>query len=69
VWPALRAQDARALIAFLADALGFEATVVYGDDDAVHHAELAWPLGGGVMLRTRDASQGRRLTPRVNAAG
>jgi len=50
VWPTLRARDARALIRFLVDAFGFEETVVYGDDERVHHAELAWPLGGGIML-------------------
>ena len=50
VWPTLRASDARGLIKFLTEALGFEATAVYGDGDTVHHAELAWPPGGGVML-------------------
>jgi uncharacterized glyoxalase superfamily protein PhnB len=50
VWPTLRARDARALIAFLVDAFGFEETAVYGDGDRVHHAELSWPPGGGVML-------------------
>ncbi len=50
VWPTLRASDARGLIKFLTEALGFEATVVYADGDTVHHAELAWPPGGGVML-------------------
>ena len=50
VWPGLRARDARALIAFLVDAFGFEETVVYAEGDRVHHAELAWPPGGGVML-------------------
>jgi uncharacterized glyoxalase superfamily protein PhnB len=55
VWPALRARDARSLIRFLVDALGFEETVVYGDQpdgsgDVVVHAELAWPEGGGIML-------------------
>jgi uncharacterized glyoxalase superfamily protein PhnB len=50
VWPTLFARDARALIKFLVDAFGFEETVVYGDGDLVHHAELAWPPGGGVML-------------------
>jgi uncharacterized glyoxalase superfamily protein PhnB len=24
--------------------------VVYGDGDVVHHAQLSWPPGGGVML-------------------
>jgi len=50
VWPTLRARDARALIRFLVDAFGFEETVVYGDGDVVEHAQLSWPLGGGVML-------------------
>ncbi len=50
VWPALRARDARALIKFLVEAFGFEETVVYGDGDHVDHAQLSWPLGGGIML-------------------
>jgi uncharacterized glyoxalase superfamily protein PhnB len=50
VWPSLRARDARALIRFLVEAYGFEETVVYGDGDRVHHAQLSWPPGGGVML-------------------
>jgi len=50
VWPTLRARDARALIRFLVDAFGFEETVVYGDGDRVHHAQLSWPAGGGIML-------------------
>lgn len=51
VWPTLGARDARALIRFLVEAFGFEEAVVYGGDgDEVAHAELTWPLGGGVML-------------------
>jgi len=50
VWPTLRARDARGLIRFLVEAFGFEETVVYGDGDRVHHAQLSWPEGGGVML-------------------
>ncbi len=50
VWPTLRARDARALIRFLVDVLGFEETVVYGEDDRVDHAQLTWPPGGGIML-------------------
>jgi uncharacterized glyoxalase superfamily protein PhnB len=23
---------------------------VYGEGDVVHHAQLSWPLGGGIML-------------------
>jgi uncharacterized glyoxalase superfamily protein PhnB len=50
VWPSLRANDALALIRFLVDVVGFEETVVHADGDVVHHAQLSWPLGGGVML-------------------
>ena len=55
VWPTLRARDARALIRFLVDAFGFREVVTYGDQpdgsgNVVVHAQLAWPLGGGVML-------------------
>lgn len=50
VWPAFRARDARAVIRFLVDALGFEETAVYGEGDVVQHAQLDWPPGGGVML-------------------
>ncbi|MFI5892736.1 VOC family protein [Actinoplanes sp. NPDC051513] len=50
VWPTLRANDARALIKFLVEAFGFEETVVYGEGGRVDHAQLSWPLGGGIML-------------------
>jgi uncharacterized glyoxalase superfamily protein PhnB len=50
VWPTLRARDARSLIRFLVDVVGFEETVVYGDGEQVDHAELSWPPGGGIML-------------------
>jgi uncharacterized glyoxalase superfamily protein PhnB len=50
VWPGIRARDARALIRFLVDAFGFTEVVVYGEGDVVEHAQLAWPLGGGIML-------------------
>ncbi|HEX8347327.1 MAG TPA: VOC family protein [Actinoplanes sp.] len=50
VWPTLRAHDARALIRFLVEAFGFSETVVYGDGVTVDHAQLDWPLGGGIML-------------------
>jgi uncharacterized glyoxalase superfamily protein PhnB len=50
VWPTLRAADARGLIRFLDQAFGFREIVVHGDGDRVDHAELAWPLGGGIML-------------------
>jgi uncharacterized glyoxalase superfamily protein PhnB len=50
VWPTLRARDALALTKFLVEAFGFEQTVVYADGDVVHHAQLDWPEGGGIML-------------------
>ena len=56
VWPTLSARNARALIKFLVDAFGFEEIVVYGEGDQVHHAELAWPPGGGVMLGSSGAT-------------
>ena len=55
VWPTLRARDARGLIRFLVEAFGFEEVVVYGEDGHVDHAQLSWPLGGGVMLGSAHA--------------
>ena len=55
VWPCLSYRDARAAIAFLVDAFGFEERAVYAREDdpaVVEHAELRWPLGGGVMFGT-----------------
>ena len=66
VWPTLRASDAPALIRFLVDAFGFEETAVYGDGDTVHHAELSWPPGGGIMLgsaKRADAEDSWPLPP------
>jgi uncharacterized glyoxalase superfamily protein PhnB len=65
VWPAFRARDARALIRFLVDAFGFEETAVYGEGDVVQHAELSWPLGGGVMLGSArdDGAAGWHVPP------
>jgi uncharacterized glyoxalase superfamily protein PhnB len=65
VWPTLRAHDARGLIRFLVDAFGFEETVVYGESDVVVHAQLSWPLGGGVMLGSvrAEANDGWPLAP------
>jgi uncharacterized glyoxalase superfamily protein PhnB len=65
VWPTLRASDALALIRFLVDVVGFEETAVYADGDVVHHAELSWPLGGGIMLGSsrRDEDPDSALRP------
>jgi uncharacterized glyoxalase superfamily protein PhnB len=56
VWPGFRCRDSLGLIKFLVDAFGFESTLVVADGGVVHHAELRWPLGGGVMCSdTREA--------------
>lgn len=57
VWPCLNYRDARPAIAQLVDVFGFVERAAYadaGDDTVVHHAELRWPEGGGVMLGTAD---------------
>jgi uncharacterized glyoxalase superfamily protein PhnB len=63
VWPTFGATDARALIRFLVDVVGFEETAVYGEGDVVVHAELAWPLGGGVMLGSERAGAATVTAP------
>jgi uncharacterized glyoxalase superfamily protein PhnB len=65
IYPSLRANDARGLIKFLVEAFGFEETVVYGDGDRVDHAQLSWPLGGGIMLGSArdDPDDAFALTP------
>jgi uncharacterized glyoxalase superfamily protein PhnB len=61
VWPALRYENAKAAVAFLVEAFGFEeALVVPGDEDVVH-AELRWPEGGGVMLGSTSHTEGVHL--------
>jgi uncharacterized glyoxalase superfamily protein PhnB len=69
VWPTLRARDARVLIKFLVDAFGFEETVVYADGDVVHHAELSWPEGGGIMLGSAREGQGEGSATSPGAFG
>jgi uncharacterized glyoxalase superfamily protein PhnB len=56
VWPNLGYSDANAAIRFLVDVLGFEVAVLYERDfdGSVAHAELRWPVGGGVMLHTAE---------------
>jgi uncharacterized glyoxalase superfamily protein PhnB len=63
VWPTLTANDARGLIRFLVEAFGFRVTCVYGEADHVAHAELAWPLGGGVMLGSVPAEDNKNAWP------
>ncbi len=55
VWPILAFRDARAAAKFLVDAFGFEERAMYARDDdpsVIEHAELRWPLGGGIMFGT-----------------
>jgi len=55
VWPILSYRDAPAAIAFLTDAFGFEERAVYAREDnpsVIEHAEMRWPLGGGIMFGT-----------------
>ena len=67
VWPILTFRDARAAVAFLRDAFGFEETAVHAREDdpsIVEHAEMRWPKGGGVMFGTAgkdDSPFGRRV--------
>jgi uncharacterized glyoxalase superfamily protein PhnB len=65
VWPTLTYRDAAAAIRFLRSAFGFQERLVVpgwsGDD--VAHAELRWPGGGGVMLRSDRAAAGRPTEP------
>jgi uncharacterized glyoxalase superfamily protein PhnB len=68
VWPVLTYRDARAAIAFLVEAFGFEERAAYASDDdpgVVQHAELRWPRGGGVMFGTagKDDSPFGKRTP------
>jgi uncharacterized glyoxalase superfamily protein PhnB len=72
VWPILAYRDARAAIEFLRDAFGFEETAVYARDDdpsIIEHAEMRWPLGGGVMFGTaaKDDSPFGQRAPRNDA--
>ncbi|WP_051022963.1 VOC family protein [Nocardia pneumoniae] len=53
VWPTLTFRDAAAMETFLVEAFGFQQTARYTREDdpsIVEHAELRWPLGGGIMF-------------------
>jgi uncharacterized glyoxalase superfamily protein PhnB len=66
VWPVFSYTDAPAAIAFLRDAFGFVEAAVYTREDdpsIVEHAEMRWPLGGGIMFGTAakdDSAFGQR---------
>jgi uncharacterized glyoxalase superfamily protein PhnB len=67
VWPIFSYKDARAAIAFLRDAFGFEERAAYAREDdpsVIEHAQMSWPLGGGIMFGTAgkdDSPVGQRL--------
>ena len=55
IWPTLIYADARAAIAFLETAFGFETKLVVpneSDDSVVEHCQMSGPEGGGIMLGT-----------------
>ncbi len=61
VWPVLSYRDACAALEFLVKAFGFEERACYAREDdpsIVEHAELRWPLGGGIMLGTAGKDDG-----------
>ena len=61
VWPVLSYRDARAALEFLATAFGFEERACYAREDdpsIVEHAEMRWPLGGGIMFGTAGKDDG-----------
>jgi uncharacterized glyoxalase superfamily protein PhnB len=67
VWPTLSYRDARGAIEFLSKAFGFEERAAYardGDPSIIEHAEMRWPLGGGIMFGTAgkdDSPFGQRM--------
>jgi uncharacterized glyoxalase superfamily protein PhnB len=72
IWPVLSYRDAPAAIDFLVAAFGFERQAVFtrkDDPSIVEHAELRWPLGGGVMFGTagKDESAFGRRSPGTDA--
>ena len=61
VWPVLSYRDARAALEFLVRAFGFEERACYAREDdptIVEHAEMRWPLGGGIMFGTAGKDDG-----------
>lgn len=70
VWPIVNYADARAGIAFLVEAFGFEETLVVSGEteDVVEHAQLRWPPGGGVMVGSANRP-GNPFSERPTGAG
>jgi uncharacterized glyoxalase superfamily protein PhnB len=72
LWPTLSYRDTPAAIRFLAEAFGFTTTSVHADEkdpSIVHHAQLDWPGGGGVMLSSPPEERSGDLGDRPVGAG
>ncbi|MDX6251072.1 MAG: hypothetical protein QOF10_4432 [Kribbellaceae bacterium] len=56
VWPTLIYRDGQAALKFLTEGLGFTLVASYpgAAEGSIGHAELAWPVGGGVMVSSVD---------------
>jgi uncharacterized glyoxalase superfamily protein PhnB len=56
VWPTLIYRDGHAALKFLTEGLGFALVASYAGvaEGSIAHAELAWPVGGGVMVSSVD---------------
>lgn len=53
IWGVVHAVDAPAMIRFLTEVIGFEASLVVQDEPGiVEHSQLAWPEGGVVQVGT-----------------
>jgi uncharacterized glyoxalase superfamily protein PhnB len=72
VWPILSYRDAPRALVFLAEAFGFVKAGAYAseaDPSVIEHAEMRWPLGGGVMFGTagKDDSEFGKRAPGTDA--
>lgn len=67
VWSIISYRDAPAAARFLEEAFGFVPTASYAradDPTVIEHAEMRWPLGGGIMYGTAgkdDSPFGQRI--------
>lgn len=66
LWPTFSVRDSRREIDFLVEAFGFRELVAYEQDGRVSHAELAGPLGGGVMLGAERPDDDRGIASTVS---
>lgn len=59
VWPTLVYRDGQAALRFLTDGLGFVLAMSAPgrSEGSIAHAELSWPVGGGVMISSSDSEE------------